>query len=174
MSALAWHAACAQVVAFGASNVYGWNVDATEAFPARLESALRTQGYAITVLNAGMFGNTTVQMRARMDRDIPPGTTIVLLDVSGGPYNDSLSGVTREQGKANLQAISEALRARGIKVVPVDFAAVPMEYRQGDRRHLTPEGHEWLASQLLPQITKLLGPPPRPGDCATAARCSGQ
>jgi acyl-CoA thioesterase-1 len=159
MSVLAWHGARAQVVAFGASNVFGWGVDATEAFPARLESALRAEGYPTMVLNAGMFGNTTVQMRARMERDIPSGTKIVLLDVSGGLYNDSLGGVSREQGNADLQAITAALEARGIKVIPIDFSTVPEQYLQGDRRHLTAEGHEWLSSRIVPEVKMLLGPP---------------
>jgi acyl-CoA thioesterase-1 len=160
MSVLGWHEGRAQVVAFGASNVFGWGVDATEAFPARLQSALRAEGYPTMVLNAGMFGNTTVQMRARMERDIPSGTTIVLLDVSGGLYNDSLGGVSREQGKADLQAITAALEARAIKVIPIDFSTVPAQYLQGDRRHLTAEGHEWLSSKILPQVKMLLGPAP--------------
>ncbi len=86
----------AQIVAFGASNISGWNVAASEAIPAQLQSMLREKGYSITVRNAGIYGNTTTQMRARMDSDIPEGTTIVILDTSGGSYNDNRLGVSRE------------------------------------------------------------------------------
>jgi acyl-CoA thioesterase-1 len=172
MSLLAWHAARAQVVAFGASNVFGWGVDATEAFPARLQSALRAEGYPTMVVNAGMFGNTTVQMRARMERDIPSGTTIVLLDVSGGLYNDVPARVSQEQGKADLQAITAALEARGIKIIPIDFSTVPARYLQEDRHHLSAEGHEWLVSQILPKVKMLLGPPNSTGAPRSQSRSS--
>ena len=176
MSALAWHGAGAQVVAFGASNVFGWGVDAAEAFPARLESALRGEGYSTVVLNAGMFGNTTVQMRARAERDIPSGTTIVLLDVSGGLYNDSHGGISQAQGKADLQAIAAVLEARHIKVISIDFSTVPVQYLQEDRHHLTAEGHEWLAAKILPEVKMLLGPPNNTDASASAAAlgCSAE
>jgi len=151
--------AYAQIVAFGASNVSGWNVAASEAFPAQVKAMLRAKGYNVRVLNAGIFGNTTTDMRNRMDSDIPEGTTIVLLDMSGGSYNDSLKGISREQGDADMAAITARLKARGIKVFPVSAAALPAEYHQQDGVHLTPEGHKLIASRLLPQIVDALGAP---------------
>src|SRR3984957_14462808 len=78
----------AQIVAFGASNISGWNVAASEAIPAQLQAMLRAKGYSVTVLNAGVYGNTTVDMRNRMNLDIPSGTTIVILDTSGELLNN--------------------------------------------------------------------------------------
>src|SRR5450755_3880855 len=66
----------AQIVALGASNISGWNVAASEAIPAQLQAMLRAKGYSVTVLNAGIYGNTTADLRARMDRDIPAATSI--------------------------------------------------------------------------------------------------
>jgi len=150
----------AQIVAFGASNVSGWNVAASEAFAAQLQSMLREKGYNIRVLNKGIFGNTSTDMRNRMDADIPEGTTVVILDISGGIYNDSLKGISREQGDADMAAITARLKERGIKVFPMSAAEVPPQYHQQDHIHLTPEGHKLIATQLLPQITEALGPPP--------------
>src|SRR5579872_1564643 len=79
----------AQIVAFGASNVSGWNVAASEAFSAQLQAMLREKGYTVKIINAGIYGNTTTQMLNRMDSDIPDGTTIVILDTRGGLYNDT-------------------------------------------------------------------------------------
>jgi acyl-CoA thioesterase-1 len=149
----------AQIVAFGASNVSGWNVSATEAFAAQLQAMLREKDYNVRVLNKGIYGNTTTDMRNRMDSDIPEGTTIVILDTSGGIYNDKLKGISREQGDADMAAITERLKARGIKVFSVSAADLPAQYHQADGVHLTPEGHKLIASQLLPQITDALGPP---------------
>jgi acyl-CoA thioesterase-1 len=165
----------AQIVAFGASNISGWNVAAAEAIPAQLQAMLRAKGYNVRVLNAGIFGNTTADMRNRLESDIPPGTTIVILDTSGGLYNDSLKGISREQGEADLAAITSALTARQIKVVPVSAADLPAQYHQQDGVHLTPEGHKLAAARLVSEVTDALGPPPAApqrvlGACVADAR----
>ena len=149
----------AQIVAFGASNVSGWNVAASDAFPAQLQAMLRAKGYHVTVLNAGVYGNTTADMRNRMDSDIPPGTTVVILDTSGEFFNNYTKGISREQGRADLAAIAAALRARGITVIPESTADMPARYRQEDGKHLTPEGHRLVASRLLPRVVQVLGRP---------------
>jgi acyl-CoA thioesterase-1 len=150
----------AQIVAFGASNISGWNVAASEAIPAQLQSLLREKGYTVTVRNAGVYGNTTAQMRARMDSDIPEGTTIVILDTSGGFYNDKRLGISREQGDADLAAIKAHLADRHIAVIPISAAEVPAPYHQADGIHLTPEGHRMAASKVVPLVMQALGPPP--------------
>ena len=152
----------AQIVAFGASNVSGWNVAASEAFPAQLQSMLRAKGYDVKVLNAGIYGNTTSQMRSRMDTDIPEGTTLVILDVSGGLYNGSRQGLRREQGDADLAAIRTRLTERHIAIIAFSGAAIPAPYHQEDGVHLTPEGHRLAAANLMDEVTQTLGPPPPP------------
>jgi lysophospholipase L1-like esterase len=152
-------AAHAQIVAFGASNISGWNVAASEATPAQLQSMLREKGYHVSVLNAGIYGNTTPEMRARMDKDIQEGTTIVILDMSGGPYNNTRKGISKEQGESDLAAIKTRLEERQIKVIPFSAADFPAQYHQQDGIHLTPEGHHLAATNLVPQITEILGPP---------------
>ena len=152
--------AYSQIVAFGASNISGWNVAASEAIPAQLQAMLRAKGYSVRVLNKGIYGNTTADMRARMDSDIPDGTEIVILDTSGGLYNDAQKGISREQGDTDLAAIKARLADRHIKVVPVSAADIPAQFHQQDGAHLTPEGHRLAAANLVPDITQILGPPP--------------
>jgi hypothetical protein len=120
---------------------------------------LRQAGYGARVVNAGIYGNTTAEMLARVDRDIPAGTRIVILDMNGGLFNDAFKGIGRAQSDTNMAAIQEKLRARGIMVIPVSGAALGAEYHEADRVHLTAEGHRVLASQLLPQVERVLGPP---------------
>jgi hypothetical protein len=98
-----------------------------------------------------------------MDSDIPEGTTIVILDTSGGSYNDNRLGVNREQGEADLAAIKARLADRHIKVIPISATDVPPQYHQQDGIHLTPEGHRIAASNVLPEIMEALGPPPSQG-----------
>ncbi len=65
--------------------------------------------------------------------------------------NDFLHGVGRERG-ANISAIEQRLRARGIKVVIMEngtFRGLP---HQPDRMHLTPEGYHLLAEKMFPRV----------------------
>ncbi len=163
-------AASAQIVAFGASNISGWNVAASEAIPAQLQFLLREKGYAVTVRNAGVYGNTTPQMRARMDSDIPEGTTIVILDTSGGAYNDKLLGISASQGDEDLAAIKARLADRHIAVIPISGTDVPSPYHQADGIHLTPEGHRIAANNVLPDVMQALGPPPPQGTQSLSLR----
>jgi len=157
----------AQIVAFGASNISGWNLAATETMPAQLQQMLHAKGYVANVLNAGIYGNTTAEMLKRMDSDIPQGTTIVILDTSGGIYNNAFKGISREQGDADMAAINERLKARGITTIPVSGADLPAQYHQKDGVHLNAEGDQLIASQLLPKIVDILGPPPGPAPIET-------
>jgi acyl-CoA thioesterase I len=150
-------AAHAQVVAFGASNVQGYGVSPSEAFPAQLQGMLQAKGYNVTVQNAGVYGSTSSDMRARLDSAVPQGTKVVLLDVSGPQFNNRFKGISPAEGRADLAAISAALRARGIKIVEVNATGIGPNYRQGDGVHLSPTGHQLMASRLLPQVIRALG-----------------
>jgi len=150
----------AQIVALGADNFSGWNVAASAAIPAQLQLMLRAKGYSVLVLNAGIYGNTTADMRAQLDRDTPAGTVIVVLDTSGGLYNDTLKAISRAQGAANLAAIKARLAARHIKVIPFSAAFIPPQYHQPDGVHLTPAGHRLAASNLMVPVIQTLGAAP--------------
>ncbi len=149
----------AQVVAFGASNVAGYGASRSEAFPAQLKAMLRAKGYAVSVINAGVSGDGTQQMLARIDYAIPAGTRVVLLDISGGLWNNWRLGVDRAQGPADFATMRAMLTARHIKIIDIyTNRDMPMEFLQADGRHLTPEGHRLLASRLLPSVMAALGP----------------
>jgi len=96
-------------------------------------------------------------MLKRVDSSIPDGTKIVILDMSGGIFNNSKSDIPRAQGQADMKAIAARIRARGITIVPENTRTVPTTYKQHDRIHLTAEGHPLLAQQLLPMVISALG-----------------
>ena len=60
-------AASVNIVALGASNTAGKGVGSGEAFPAQLEAMLRAKGYDAHVTNAGVSGDTTAGMLARLN-----------------------------------------------------------------------------------------------------------
>jgi len=147
----------AQIEAFGASNVAGKGVWPSQAWPAQLEGMLRAKGYDVHVKNAGVSGDTTSAMLKRLGFAIPSGTTIVILDTSGGYYNNTKTNTSRERGTSDMRQIETQLKSRGITVIPESTADIAMTYRQSDHKHLTVEGHKLVATRLLPLVISALG-----------------
>jgi acyl-CoA thioesterase I len=143
-SVSATSAYAATVVALGASNTYGKGVARNEAFPAQLEAILRAKGLNVSVVNAGINGDTTEGMLQRLDGVVPNGTSVVILQPGG---ND------RRKGSADRTAeIQGRLRARHIAVVMLPnnvFRGLP---HQPDGQHLTPEGYRMVAQHLASQV----------------------
>jgi acyl-CoA thioesterase-1 len=142
-------AQAATVVALGASNTFGKGVSRSQAYPAQLEALLRTRGLNARVINAGINGDTTGGMLARLDRMVPRGTNVVILQPGG---NDK-----RKLAPDKTSEIEARLAAMGIKVVLLSngmFRGLP---HQPDGQHLTPEGYHMLAEQLVGQVAGALG-----------------
>jgi acyl-CoA thioesterase-1 len=149
-------AATVNIVAFGASNTAGKGVGTSYAFPARLETLLRAKGYDVNMSNAGISGDTTAGMLGRLDSAVPNGTQIVLLAIYR--LNDGRRGISDAEHASNTQTIISRLRARGIKIIPVNVNGLP---RQSDGIHLTAAGHDAVAARLLPQVIHAIGSPRR-------------
>jgi acyl-CoA thioesterase-1 len=102
-----------RILALGDSLTAGYGLGPRAAFPAQLEAALRKRGHAITVINAGVSGDTSAGGRSRIDWALgatpPPDVAIVALGA-----NDGLRGIEPAVMHDNLDAILKALR--GAKV----------------------------------------------------------
>jgi acyl-CoA thioesterase I len=103
-----------KIIAFGDSLVAGPGLAADAAFPAVLEKTLRAVGYHVTVVNAGVSGETASGGQARLDWTLGYGADGVILELGA---NDMLRGVDPEVTKAALDAILGELKARNIKVL---------------------------------------------------------
>jgi acyl-CoA thioesterase I len=139
----------ATVVALGASNTFGKGVSRSQSYPAQLEALLRARGLNVTVINAGINGDTTGGMLARLDRVVPKGTSVVILQPGG---NDR-----RKLAPDNTAAIQSRLNAMGIKVVMLPNGMLHGLPHQPDGQHLTPEGYHMLAQELVGQVAAALG-----------------
>ncbi len=91
------------IVALGDSGIRGKGVSESDAFPAQLEAALRARGHNVSVSNAGINGDTTDGVLARLDASVPEGTDIVVLAV--GVNDIVLHGQTKDYVDANKQSI---------------------------------------------------------------------
>jgi acyl-CoA thioesterase-1 len=146
----------AQVVAFGASVVMGYGVAPADAYPAQLEAMLRARGVSVSVRNAGVYGDTSQAMLARLDRNIPPGTKVVVLDTSGELLNNYVAGISQEQGQTDIATMTARLTARRIVVIPESTRDIPPNLRQPDGKHLTSEGNRVVAARLLDSVIQAL------------------
>jgi acyl-CoA thioesterase I len=142
----------AQIVALGASSTAGYGVGASSAFPALLEAMLRAKGRPMSVSNAGISGDTTGGMLARLSSAVPQGTRIVILQIAG---NDAMKGMSPANAAANRAEIRRQLHARGIRTIEADGlvqSALRSGLRQADGVHMTAEGHRRVAQQLAASI----------------------
>jgi acyl-CoA thioesterase-1 len=142
----------AQIVALGASSTAGYGVGASAAYPAQLQDMLRARGRPMSVSNAGVSGDTTGGMLARLSGAVPPGTRIVILQIAG---NDAMKGMSAATAAANRAEIRRQLHARGIRTIEADGyvqSAVRSGLRQPDGIHMTAEGHRQVARQLAASI----------------------
>ncbi|WP_311031086.1 arylesterase [Mesorhizobium koreense] len=125
MAALAVAPAAADpvsIVGMGDSLMAGYELGPGEPFAAKLQDALKKNGYYATVTNAGVSGDTTSDGQARLDWSVPDGTDLVILELGS---NDMLRGIDPALTKKNLEAMIERLRARDIKVVLFGMKAAP-------------------------------------------------
>lgn len=111
-----------QIVAFGDSLMAGYQLQATDAYPAKLEKALKAAGHDVVILNGAVSGDTTADGLARLDWTIPEGTDAVLLELGA---NDALRGVDPSQARQNLEMMLSRLKERGIAVLLMGMIAPP-------------------------------------------------
>ena len=102
------------IVAFGDSLTAGLGLPDNASFPAQLETALKAQGKDVSVVNAGVSGDTTSAALQRLDWAVPQDASVVIVELGG---NDALQGIPPEGTKANLAKIIEAVQAKGLPVL---------------------------------------------------------
>ncbi|MBA2772353.1 MAG: arylesterase [Sphingomonas sp.] len=113
------------VLAFGDSLYAGYGLAPQESFPAQLEEALRQRGIATSVHNAGVSGDTTAAGLQRLNFTLDGLRRKPDLAVVGLGANDMLRGLQPAATEANLLAICNELRKRGIRVVLTGMLAAP-------------------------------------------------
>ncbi len=96
----------------GDSLTAGWGLaDPGRAFPAVLARALAARGFACTVIDAGVSGDTSAGALARLDWVLADRPTHLLVEIGG---NDALRGLPVAAFARNLEAIVARARARGV------------------------------------------------------------
>ncbi len=113
------------ILAFGDSLTAGYQLRPGEGFAPQLEAALKAKGQAVTVIPAGVSGDTTAQGKARVNWVLAGAKTkpdLVIVELGA---NDMLRGQSPATAKANLDATISAFKAKGIRVILAGMLAQP-------------------------------------------------
>lgn len=111
-----------RIVVLGDSLSAGLGLTAADAFPAKLQKALKDKGIDIDMTNAGVSGDTSSGGRDRLDWSVPEGTEGVIVELGA---NDALRGTDPSVTRAALSDIVSRLKARGIAVLLCGMLAPP-------------------------------------------------
>jgi acyl-CoA thioesterase-1 len=114
--------ATVKVVALGDSLTAGLGLSIEESYPTLLETRLRSAGYTVTMVNAGVSGDTSAGGLRRLEWALD-GDVRVLIVALGA--NDALRGLPVADLQQNLATIIEQAQARHVSVVLVGMEAPP-------------------------------------------------
>jgi len=111
-----------RIIALGDSLTAGPGLEAENTFPVKLEAALRARGHHVTVVNAGVSGDTARDGLARLDWSVGPDADAVIVELGA---NDALRGTDPEITRNALDAILAGLAGRGLPVLLAGMLAPP-------------------------------------------------
>ncbi len=137
-----------RIVALGGSNTRGKGVGTRSAWPAQLEKLLKQKGYAVKIVNKGVDGLTTAQMRGGVKLAVGSNARIAILEIP--LTNDRINDRNTD---ANVAAMKSILRKKGVRVIIVDRPRKWAERKmQGDGLHFNVAGHGAIANKLVPMV----------------------
>jgi acyl-CoA thioesterase-1 len=178
-AALNGTAAESKIVALGASQTHGKGVLMEDAYPAQLQQLLRAEGHDVSIVNAGVDGDTSADIAKRLDAAVPEGTTLVILQPGTNDRNarGRRGTLSEDETRENIDAMLAKLRVRNIKVILLGYPGggggpvakkhsatwfgqirIPGQYRQPDGQHYSREGYAVLAAELAPLVKAQLAP----------------
>jgi acyl-CoA thioesterase-1 len=111
-----------KAVVLGDSLSAGLGLSAADAFPAKLQKALKDKGVDVEITNAGVSGDTASGGRDRLDWSVPQGTEAVIVELGA---NDALRGTDPAITRSALSDIVSRLKARGVAVLLLGMLAPP-------------------------------------------------
>ena len=108
------------LVAFGDSLTQGYGLSPADGFVPQLQGWLSANAADVTVVNAGVSGDTTAGGLARIDWTLTPDVDAMIVNLGG---NDLLRGIDPGSSYANLDAILTKADALGLPVLLVGLRA---------------------------------------------------
>ncbi len=102
------------ILALGDSLTAGYGLAPNEAFPVKLEAALKAKGHDVTVVNAGVSGDTAADGAARLDWALTDDVRAAIVELGA---NDMLRGLPPAQAEEAIGRILARLKDKNIPVL---------------------------------------------------------
>lgn len=109
------------VLFFGTSLTAGYGLNPEQAFPALIEKKAEAEGLPITVINAGLSGETTAGAARRIDWVLRTPADLVVIEAGA---NDALRGLSPDAARTNLERVITAVKR---KLPAARIALIQME-----------------------------------------------
>jgi acyl-CoA thioesterase I len=110
------------ILALGDSLTAGLGLEQNQAFPAKLEAALKAKGKDVTIINAGVSGDTAAQGEQRLDWALTDDVDAAIVELGA---NDALRGLPPEEAEKALTIILDKLAAKKLPVLLTGMLAPP-------------------------------------------------
>lgn len=110
------------ILALGDSLTAGFGLQPSDAFPVKLEAALRNKGHDVAVVNAGVSGDTALDGASRLNWALSEDVSAVIVELGA---NDALRGLPPGQAEQALDDILTRLKSRGLPVLLAGMRAPP-------------------------------------------------
>ncbi len=110
------------VLALGDSLTAGYGLPPEQAFPVKLEAALRARGHDVSIINGGISGDTAGDGLARLEWTMTGDVDAVIVELGA---NDALRGLPPQQAEQALDGILQFLAARKLPVLVAGMLAPP-------------------------------------------------
>ncbi|WP_147107212.1 arylesterase [Tateyamaria sp. syn59] len=108
------------IAALGDSLTQGYGLPVEQGFVPQLEAWLAEAGHDVSVINAGVSGDTTQGGLSRVAWTLTPEVDAMIVTLGG---NDLLRGIAPEVSRANLEGIVQAATEAGVEVLVVGMQA---------------------------------------------------
>lgn len=109
-------------MAFGDSLTAGYGLPDDLSFPVQLEKALAEQGFDVSVINAGVSGDTTSSGLDRLEWALGDNPDFVILELGA---NDGLRAIDPALTRDNLDQMLSILTERGLPTLLTGMYAPP-------------------------------------------------
>jgi len=108
------------LLALGDSLTAGYGLPTESGFVPQLQDWLRAQGEDVTIVNAGVSGDTTAGGLSRVEWSLTPGIDAMIVTLGG---NDVLRGTDPASTRKNLDGILDVADKRGLPVLLIGLYA---------------------------------------------------